>query len=70
MNTLFSPLQLLSVALAGWMNRYQQAVIDYLVAENQLLKGCSSQTDLSRGAFPRKHGDIVWIRDIGSVGSR
>ncbi len=38
MNTLFSPLQLLSVGLAGWMNRYQQAVIDYLVAENQLLK--------------------------------
>ena len=34
MSTLFSPLQLLSVALAGWMNRYQQAVIDYLVAEN------------------------------------
>ena len=38
MSSLFSPLQLLSVALAGWMNRYQQAVIDYLVAENQLLK--------------------------------
>ena len=31
MTTLFSPLQLLSVALAGWMNRHQQAVIDYLL---------------------------------------
>jgi hypothetical protein len=37
MSTLFSPLHLLSVALAGWMNRHQQAVIDYLVVENQLL---------------------------------
>jgi len=31
-------LQLLGVALAGWMNHYQQVVIDYLVAENQILK--------------------------------
>ena len=38
MSILFSPLQLLSVALGCWMNRYQQAVIDYLVAENQLWK--------------------------------
>ena len=37
MGTLFRPLQLLGVALAGWVNRYQQAVIDYLVAEKQLL---------------------------------
>ncbi len=35
MSTLFSPLQVLSVALAGWINRHQQAIIDYLVAENR-----------------------------------
>jgi hypothetical protein len=38
MTTLFSPLRLVGVALDRWMNRYQQAVIDYLVAESHLLK--------------------------------
>jgi len=38
MSTFLSPLQLLSVALAGWMYRYQHTIIDYLGAENQLLQ--------------------------------
>ncbi len=33
------PWQLLIVAVAGWINRDQQAVIDYLVEENRVLKG-------------------------------
>jgi transposase InsO family protein len=32
------PLQVLLVTLAGWVNRHQQYVIDYLVAENRVLK--------------------------------
>ncbi len=32
-----SPLRLLLVTLAGWVNRRQQEVIDYLVEENRVL---------------------------------
>jgi putative transposase len=32
------PLHLLIVAMAGWLNRHQQAVIDYLIEENRVLK--------------------------------
>jgi putative transposase len=32
------PLQLLLVTLAGWVNRHQQHVIEYLVEENRVLK--------------------------------
>jgi len=32
------PFQVLVIALAGWINREQQAVIDYLVEENRVLK--------------------------------
>jgi len=31
-------LQLLLVSLAGWINRYQQHVIEYLVEENRVLR--------------------------------
>jgi putative transposase len=33
------PLQMLLVTLAGWVNRHQQHVIEYLVEENRVLKG-------------------------------
>src|SRR4030095_10753550 len=33
------PLQVLLVTLAGWINRHQQHVIEYLIEENRLLKG-------------------------------
>src|SRR5918995_2713524 len=32
------PLRLLLLTLAGWGNRHQQHVIDYLVAENRVLR--------------------------------
>ena len=38
MNFVFQPWQLLLVILAGWLNRQQQAVVEYLRAENQILK--------------------------------
>ncbi|NIW86589.1 MAG: hypothetical protein GWN09_08345, partial [Gammaproteobacteria bacterium] len=31
-------LHLLAVALAGWVNQHQQAIIDYLIEENRLFK--------------------------------
>ena len=33
-----SPLRLLLVTLAGWVNRQQQHVIEYLVEENRVLR--------------------------------
>jgi len=38
MNTIMHPLHLLAIALAGWLNRDQQALIDYLISENRVLK--------------------------------
>ncbi len=38
MNNVIQPLHLLVIALAGWLNRQQQGVIDYLVEENRVLK--------------------------------
>ena len=32
------PFQLLIIPLSGWLNRHQQAVIDYLIEENRVLK--------------------------------
>ena len=38
MNATLSPLQVLLVTLAGWVNRHQQDAIEYLVEENRVLK--------------------------------
>jgi hypothetical protein len=38
MNVVLQPWHLLVVILAGWVNRRQQEVIDYLRTENQILK--------------------------------
>src|SRR5262249_23688151 len=38
MNFSLQPWQLLLIILAGWVNRRQQQVIDYLRTENQILK--------------------------------
>ena len=38
MTNVIHPFQLLVIALAGWLNRQQQAVIDYLIEENRVLK--------------------------------
>jgi len=38
MTSVVQPFQLLVIALAGWLNRQQQAVIDYLMEENRVLK--------------------------------
>jgi hypothetical protein len=38
MNLVLHPWQLLLLVLAGWINRQQQEVIEYLRTENQVLK--------------------------------
>ena len=38
MTSVLQPFHLLVIALAGWVNRHQQAVIDYLIEENRVLK--------------------------------
>ena len=38
MTTDLSPLRLLLVTLAGWVNRHQQQVIEYLMEENGVLR--------------------------------
>ena len=38
MTNVLNPLQLLVIALAGWLYRHQQAVIEYLIEENRVLK--------------------------------
>ena len=38
MNNIITPWQFMLVVLAGWLNRHQQAVIEYLKEENAILK--------------------------------
>jgi len=38
MTPVIQPFHFLVIALAGWFNRQQQVVIDYLIAENRVLK--------------------------------
>jgi hypothetical protein len=38
MSPSFQPLQLLLVIFAGWVNRHQMDVIEYLQEENRVLK--------------------------------
>ena len=38
MTIFLQPIHLLVISLAGWLNRDQQAVVDYLIEENRALK--------------------------------
>ncbi|MDJ0808076.1 MAG: hypothetical protein QNJ78_14735 [Gammaproteobacteria bacterium] len=38
MSNFIQPFHLLVIAPAGWLNRQQQVVIDYLIEENRVLK--------------------------------
>ena len=38
MASVIQPFHPLVITLAGWLNRHQQAVIDYLIEENRVLK--------------------------------
>ena len=38
MTNVIQPFHLLVISLAGWLNRQQQSIIDYLIEENRVLK--------------------------------
>ena len=38
MTSVLQPFHILVIALAGWLSRHQQTVIDYLIEENRVLK--------------------------------
>ena len=38
MTNVIHPFQLLTIALAGWLNCRQERVIDYLIEDNRVLK--------------------------------
>ena len=38
MKSVLQPWQLLLLIIAGWINRHQQDVVEYLRTENQVLK--------------------------------
>src|SRR5213596_1745676 len=38
MNVVIDPFSFLVVSIAGWMNQHQQYVIQYLIAENRVLR--------------------------------
>jgi hypothetical protein len=57
MASLPSPLTFLLLLFAGWVNRQQQAVIDYLLEENRVLRAVNGSRRLhltdDRGAVWR-----------------
>ena len=65
MTNVIQPFHLLVIALAGWLNRHQQAVIDYLIEENRVLK------DLFEGqwlGFTDNSGSSrnrLWVHRVG-----
>ena len=57
MDSLPRPLAFLLLLVSGWVNRRQQAVIDYLLEENRILRAALAPqrlrlTDDQRAAWP------------------
>ncbi len=55
-----SPLSLLLVTLAGWVNRHQQQVIEYLVEENRVLKEQLEFSDTTPSTMVGRQGLEPW----------
>jgi transposase len=71
MNFVLQPWQLLLIALAGWINRQQQDVIEYLRTENQVLKQAHGKrrirlTDDQRRRLAVK-GKLLGRRALGEI---
>ncbi len=56
MSNVTQPFHLLVIALAGWLNRHQQSVIDYLIEENRVLK---QQLEGQRLRFTDARNDLA-----------
>ena len=66
MSFIMQPWNLFVVILAGWMNRRQQEVIDYLRAENMILKDAWGKkrirlTDSQRRRLGRDKSRTAWF---------
>ena len=73
MNFVLQPWQLLLAILAGWINRQQQAVIEFLRTENQILKEKLGKrrivlTDDQRRRLARK-GKVLGRKILETVGT-
>ncbi len=67
MNGILTPLQLIITATAGWLNRYQTNVIDFLIEQNRVL------LELNGSKCPRLNDDqrrrlAVKARALGRKG--
>jgi transposase InsO family protein len=73
MNLVLHPWQLLLVGLAGWVNRQQQAVIEYLRTENQILKEAHGKKRIRLNDDQRRRlavkGRILGRKVLGDVGT-
>jgi hypothetical protein len=72
MSFAFEPWQLLFVILAGWVNRQQQQVIEYLRMENQILKEKLNRRILLDDDQRRRlaiKGKVLGRRVLGQIGT-
>ncbi len=73
MSFVLHPWQLLLIGLAGWVNRQQQEVIEYLRTENQVLRESHGMkriklTDDQRRRLAVK-GKILGRKVLGDIGT-
>src|ERR1700752_2124777 len=72
MDPLPPPLTFLLLLFSGWVNRHQQAVIDYLVEENRVLRAVNGSrrlrlTDDQRRRLAVK-GHVLGRRHLAAIG--
>jgi hypothetical protein len=73
MNFVLQPWQLVLAILAGWCNRQQQEIIEYLRTENQILKEKFGKrrilpTDNQRRRLARK-GNVLGRKLLETIGT-
>jgi transposase InsO family protein len=73
MNFVFQPWQLLVLILAGWINRQQQEIIEYLRTENQVLRETHGKKRIRLNDDQRRRlavkGKILGRRVLGEIGT-
>ena len=71
MNFVLQPWQLLLVVLAGWIHRQQQEVIEYLRAENQILREAHGKKHIRLNDDQRRRlavkGKILGRKVLGEI---
>src|SRR5499426_1294269 len=72
MDAVPSPLAFLLLLLAGWVNRQQQAVIDYLLEENRIVRAERGSRRLRLTDHQRRRlavkGKALGRRRLGDIG--